>query len=196
VVVGLSLATLSGQAAAESTIKRPGQHPRYPLELEPHLLLGPFNPPGPGDGDGYGIGARLSIPIVHDGFLAKLNDSIAITFGADWVRYESDNRYRGRCTETVSGPNGTPICVEIDGGGGGDWDYLHFPLAMQWNFWLTDQLSAFGEPGFSLHWVADDGVAISPAVLYVGGRWHFTKTAALTLRLGYPTLSAGVSFLF
>jgi hypothetical protein len=33
-------------------------------------------------------------------------------------------------------------------------------------------------------------------VFYAGGRWHFADYAALTLRVGYPTFSAGVSFLF
>jgi hypothetical protein len=30
--------------------------------------------------------------------------------------------------------------------------------------------------------------------LYAGGRYHFSDSVALTLRIGYPTLSVGVSF--
>jgi hypothetical protein len=32
-------------------------------------------------------------------------------------------------------------------------------------------------------------------ILHVGGRWHFKENMALTLRIGWPYFSAGVSFL-
>ena len=135
----------------------------------------------------------MSVPVAQRGFLSKVNDSVAVSFGADWVRY-ADGGPRGRCTDTVSGPNGVPICVEIEGGAG-EWDYVYLPATMQWNFWLTEQFSVFGEPGFSLYFAEDDDFGILPLVLFVGGRWHFVDRAALTFRVGYPAVSLGVSFL-
>jgi hypothetical protein len=32
--------------------------------------------------------------------------------------------------------------------------------------------------------------------MFAGARFHFNETIALTMRLGYPTSSVGVSFLF
>jgi hypothetical protein len=78
-------------------------------------------------------------------------------------------------------------------------NYLFFPVAMQWNFWLHQQFSVFGEPGFVVYYRKaqydqDSGLGLSP-LLDIGGRWHFSKVAALTFRLGYPVFSIGVSFL-
>jgi hypothetical protein len=66
---------------------------------------------------------------------------------------------------------------------------------MQWNFWLSRRWSVFGEPGLLLRYVYDD-LGVSPFVVYGGGRLHFSENVALTLRVGYPTFSAGISFLF
>jgi hypothetical protein len=41
---------------------------------------------------------------------------------------------------------------------------------------------------------APNQTGIQPA-LYVGGRYHFSESVALTMRLGFPTVSVGVSFL-
>jgi hypothetical protein len=68
------------------------------------------------------------------------------------------------------------------------------PVAMQWNFWLSRNWSVFGEPGITFR--ADgqhDHVAWLG--LWAGGRFHFTDRITLTLRVGTPTLSVGVSFL-
>jgi hypothetical protein len=32
-------------------------------------------------------------------------------------------------------------------------------------------------------------------VIYAGGRLHFTEAIALTLRVGYPDIAVGISFL-
>jgi hypothetical protein len=66
------------------------------------------------------------------------------------------------------------------------------PVVLQWNFWLSTHWSVFGEPG--LAFTNGPLSAVTPAV-YVGGRFHFTERVALTLRLGYPDVSVGVSFL-
>jgi hypothetical protein len=66
------------------------------------------------------------------------------------------------------------------------------PVVMQWNFWLSTHWSVFGEPGFAIG--SGPRNNFWPA-FYAGGRFHFTDRIALTLRLGYPDVSLGVSFL-
>ena len=66
---------------------------------------------------------------------------------------------------------------------------------MQWNFWISRQWSVFGEPGFALGLISPGDDRFQPFVFYGGGRWLFTDRAALTMRVGYPAFSVGVSFL-
>jgi hypothetical protein len=73
-------------------------------------------------------------------------------------------------------------------------DYFYAPLVMQWSFWLHRRWSVFGEPGVALL-VEQGDVDFAPFVLYAGGRFHFSERVALTLRVGYPTFSLGISFL-
>jgi hypothetical protein len=69
---------------------------------------------------------------------------------------------------------------------------------MQWNFWFTPNWSAFGEPGLVFH-IDDDNYPnhhtfyIDPA-FEIGGRYNFNDSIALTLRLGIPSFTFGVSF--
>lgn len=196
VVCAAALATcwlVTQPAAAQSTIKQPGQRPRYYFEAEPHLNLGLLDPPGFGDGTGWGLGARGTIDIVPDGFLPKLNDSVGLGFGLDYVRYDGWHGPRGVCEEFVPGPSGTRICVSASDSIG-HVDYFYAPLVMQWNFWLHRRWSVFGEPGLALY-VEDGDVDFTPFVLYGGGRFHFSDRITLTMRIGYPTFSLGVSFL-
>jgi hypothetical protein len=69
---------------------------------------------------------------------------------------------------------------------------FYVPVVMQWNFWLSTHWSVFGEPGLAFVSGAND-TNVFPA-LFVGGRYHFTDRIALTIRLGYPDVSVGVSF--
>jgi hypothetical protein len=181
-------------AGGKSIIKRPGEHPHYSVEAEPHFLLGWAEPPGihiPGD-FGYGVGARFSIPVA-DGLIHNINDSAAIGFGGDWVHY-TGGRYAGRCTDWVSGPAGTSVCVDTTSDGG-EANMLQFPVVFQWNFWLTDVISVFGEPGIAFAYTSDEGLDFSPFVIWGGARFQLADSVAVTLRVGMPTLSAGVSFL-
>ncbi len=70
----------------------------------------------------------------------------------------------------------------------------HFILSggMQWNFWFTEHWSAFGEVGLAFG--AGDKIFWPNGA--AGGRYAFNDTIALTLRLGFPASSFGVSFLF
>ena len=184
---------IGSPAEAQSIIKNPGDHPDYKFELEPHLLFGWANLYA---NTGFGAGLRFGLPIVHTGFISSINNSVAISFGLDWLRY-SGCYYTGRFFNRND-----------DFGCGAS--FFLFPVAMQWNFWLTPRWSVFGEPGLYIyHGVYDDPCeelglrnCATPTrtglgfAAYAGARFHFNDTVALTMRLGYPTLSIGVSFLF
>jgi hypothetical protein len=173
-------------ARADDTIKRPGDHPNYGVEIEPHGLLDwylPYN----NSNVGIGLGGRFSIPIVENGFVPSINNSVAISFGVDWVHYDGCY-FTGNCTV----------------------DYLHFPVVMQWNFFVARRWSVFGEPGLAIYhsfygncpFTTANGfncgnppqqTGVEPA-FFLGARYHFGDGAALTMRIGYPTFSIGVSF--
>jgi hypothetical protein len=172
------------------TIKQPGDHPDYVAELEPHLILGLWGLPGPGNGRGVGLGFRASIEIVDNGFVKTINNTVAISFGLDWVHYDV-NRFCGRL-----GRNDP--CFYFDD----DIDVFWFPVVMQWNFWLSENWSVFGEPGLAFSFwehdvyndFYDDDFNINFA-FFAGGRFHFSDAVSLTMRLGFPhTFQIGVSF--
>jgi len=158
--------------AEESIIKQPDQHPSYIAELDVHglfaywcgpLLLGRYGTVG------FGPGFRASFNILKDGFIPKLNDSVAIGVGADLV-FGIDNTVR-----------------------------FVVPVVLQWNFWLTQHWSVFGEPGVALEFPMStpggaEPIYVAPA-LFVGGRYNFNDHITLTARLGYPMSTIGVSFL-
>jgi len=167
----------------------------YTAEIEPHLVFGSA-PPGRGAGSGLGVGVRASFVIAPDGFLRDVNDSVAIGVGLDYAHYAGRyalDGYRDQCLHFETGPAGTMVCTEVTSNGG-SYNYLFVPVVMQWNFWLTEKFSAFGEAGLSLYHLGNEGFGAVPA-LFVGGRLRLTDTILLTARLGYPTISFGVSFL-
>jgi hypothetical protein len=163
----------------------------YSVELEPHGLFAPFEAPDTPSAEGYGVGVRGTIELLPDGFIPKLNDSVGIGFGLDWIHYDGQGG-RGYCLQFEYTPQGVPVCVETSAHSS---SYVFIPLVMQWNFWLHRQWSAFGEPGVALSHRSDGDFGAVP-VLNVGGRFHFSDSLALTLRLGYPSFSLGASFLF
>jgi len=192
---------LSSTAFAQSTIRQPGAHPDYMAELEPHLSFGVFEPPGRPTGMGIGAGLRLTIPILKNGFVPTINNSVGISFGFDWVHYDGDDGPSlGYCASRVPAPGNTTVCTSLAGPLGGPSNYLYFPGAMQWNFWFSDKFSAFGEPGLALYYekaqYEPHGSVGAVPMLAVGGRWHFLRLATLTLRVGYPVMSLGVSMMF
>ena len=148
--------------ADESVIKRPGDHPDYVFEAEPHVLFAPFHDFDPG------VGFRGTFELVDNGFISPINNTVGIGFGVDWTKKRT-------------------------------W----IPIVMQWNFWLSRNWSVFGEPGVVLR--IDDGVKfesgkgpdkLDPFAFYAGGRFHFTEYVTLTMRVGRPTASVGLSLLF
>ncbi len=184
-LVALGAFAVTTPAAAESIIKQPGDHPDYHVEIEPHGVLGlnyywnwdyygPF---------GFGGGARFSIPVCKNCFVPKINNNVAISFGADIVFWPFATQFI----------NYVPT-------------YLYLPVAMQWNFFLTKKWSVGPELGF----VPEFGVfydynacglaagchnwGVFPAFWAVA-RFHFNDSVALTMRLGFPEFfNIGVSF--
>jgi hypothetical protein len=168
-----------GEASAQMIIKQPGNHPKA-WEMEPHLLfrgaLLPENDPG------FGLGFRATIPIVDNGFVSSINNSVGIGLGLDWIAYR-----------------------------GAGLNQFVAPVVMQWNFFLSRSWSVFAEPGVAVnvftetcddYYVRDNGKYrgrschrrfIEPH-LGIGARWHFRPDNTLTLRLASNYLSVGVSW--
>jgi len=192
-VGALCVLCLSASASAQSTIKQPGQRAHYFFEAEPHLAVGLFDAPGFGGGTGLGLGFRGTIQLLQNGFIPKLNNSVGIGFGLDYLRYDGWQGPRGLCQQFVTGPNGVPICVRATSSIN-HVNYFYVPVVMQWNFWLHRRWSVFGEPGLAFYF-QDGQFEVTPFVFYAGGRYHITDRITLTMRLGYPTFSLGVSFL-
>jgi hypothetical protein len=189
------------RASAQSVIKQPGNHPDYSVEIEPHIVFQWTNHRW-GD-DAFGPGARFSIPFLDNGPISKINNNMAIGFGLDvtfgdndcgwWFRDRRGNFDRGRfgndCNVTE----------------------FWFPVVLQWNFFFTDVISVFGEPGFAIahrrwdwEWVCPDGFSVCDYddsdtdvefVFWGGGRFMFSDTVGAVVRIGTPSISAGITFL-
>jgi hypothetical protein len=71
---------------------------------------------------------------------------------------------------------------------------VFLPVGMQWNFWLTNHWSVFGEPGLGFALNKYSRADTVNPVFYLGGRYHFNDKVSLTMRIGYPYFSVGASF--
>lgn len=172
-----TLAIAPREAEARSVIKQPNAHPDYRAELEPHGTAVIFHRGyhgraryrGVGDPE-VGVGFRATIELGDPAFIPKINNTVGITFGVDVT-----NCYRrGYC---------------------GREDFLIWnPIGMQWNFFLTEKWSVFGEIGGVLRsegFYAD----LYPDLMFeAGGRYHFSDSVSLTMRVGWPFATIGVSF--
>ncbi len=192
-----TLAWFAAPARAQSIIKQPGNHPNYGLELEPHVLAQYGNLPY--TNDGFGLGLRLSIPFVQNGPISTINNNIGISFGFDAAFFGNDAPCDGR---------GNPDFY-VDNCGATE---LWFPVTAQWNFFLTRIISVFGEVGLSAHYARWDYsgpcnaggdctyhasyLNLFEPVIWGGGRFLFGRNVGLTVRLGWPYISVGASFLF
>jgi hypothetical protein len=165
----------SPEARADSVIKQPSRHPVYRAELEPHLDILPWHRNyggyhGHGFGDvEFGGGFRASIELADPAFIPKINNTVAITFGVDFTN------------------NNCPGCYNRDFS-------FWSPVALQWNFFLTDKWSVFAEGGFMLRSYGFFADTYGDFLLGAGARFHFNDKVALTMRVGYPFVSVGISF--
>lgn len=181
--MSISVFSVPGVANAETFRRRSTEGAAaaaYPLELDAHFAFGPQNVYG---NAGVGGGLRLSVPLV-DGSLGSVPQNLALSVGGDLLHYENCYFSR-RC-----GAN-----------------YLMVPVAAQWNLFVARRVSLFGEGGVFVYKGFFDGCAPGEAgcsapsdfgilpTLAIGGRVHIGDNAALVARLGYPTITLGVSFL-
>jgi hypothetical protein len=181
--IGLGLAALAAPCVAsaqEATMVTLNEPTRYPIEVEPHFTFGAEDIYG---NTGFGAGLRLGVPVAM-GHLGRLPQNLAVSFGGDIVHYD-ECYYGGYCSA----------------------NYLMVPGALQWNVGIARPVSVFLEGGAFLYkgWFdhcapgdvgcsAPSDFGLLPTVA-LGGRVHIGENAALTLRLGYPTSTLGVSFL-
>ncbi|MCC6903863.1 MAG: hypothetical protein IT377_33150 [Polyangiaceae bacterium] len=189
------LLTLLVSTVASAQIKRPGAHPKYTVEIEPHLVLDWGNHDGPGDDEGIGVGLRATIPFLDNGPIPKINNNMGIGFGLDWAHngdacdgWRANKKwYDDECTV----------------------DVFMAPVVVQWNFFLTPIISVFGEGGLQIersHWEWEncdwgndcDGsdTDVEP-VFWAGGRFLFGAGSNVggVVRLGWPYISLGVGIL-
>jgi len=184
--------TWAGVAHAQErpTIKDVGDHPVYPVEVEPHVVAG-FTPPLNRYGTGVGLGGRFSVPVIQNGFVRTINDNVALGFGFDWIHYDQ--------------------CYTPDAAGCHPGDSYLVPAVMQWNFFLSRHWSVFPEAGLAFNhsrfgrcftrdpvgnvFVNDCSATGLDALFFLGGRFHASNAVALTMRVGYPYASIGGSFL-
>jgi hypothetical protein len=193
----LAMMAASSTAGAQTIIKTPGQHPQGP-ELEPHLVLRPFDT---FDNDlGLGLGFRATFQIGRNNFIGNINNSVGVGVGLDWTRYRGCKGYY-RYDEYYN-------CDKVN--------VFTVPVVMQWSFYITKSWSVFGEPGIALshyswddcdnavyydkkgrpyNYYCHDNRRLVDPVFFVGGRWHFADNVTLTMRLGWPFSSVGVSFM-
>ena len=185
--VALATTLASRSALADNTVQRPGDHFPYFVEIEPHLDLayGTWTA-DVGAGAGYGLGGRFSFTIVKNGFVPTINNSVAIGVGLDFLHF---------------GCGGDGFGCSLNS--------LALPVVLQWNFYLSRDWSVFGEPGVFIYhqfFSYDANIncgrfgcpnvtetSLLPA-FYVGARYKFNDRLALTMRVGYPTVSIGLSF--
>jgi len=204
-VLGCALAVLvfasRAARAEEGIIRQPGAHPNYSVEVEPHLLASFLLTRA---GEGLGAGLRFTIPVVKNGFIASINNNVGIGFGLDWAHY-----------------NGCYYYFYYDPAFGYDCPSLNtfvVPVVMQSNFFLSKHWSAFVEPGLAIEYATygscpgfyidrqgrlqyyscpntPNRVTVDPVIFFVGGRFHISDGVALTMRVGWPYFSIGLSFL-
>jgi hypothetical protein len=180
------LALLALGNVAEAQLKNSGRHPYYGFELEPRLVW-----QWTGDEwsweDGIGLGLRISIPIIEDGPVKTINNNLAITFGLDWAYFDGEC---GRGNVRVD-------CDEND---------FWVPIALQWNFFVSEAVSLFPELGLGFRdAIRSDNLCNVPGcddtdlevhlALWFGARFMVADRIALTMRLGTPSLLFGASFL-
>jgi hypothetical protein len=183
-LLALGAVSITAAAQEEGTLRSPGAHRSYPIEIEPHVAVGIIPPY-----DGVGIGGRFSIPVLRNGFIPSINDSVAIGFGIDWLH-----------TDTCYGDCGA--------------EAFWVPVVMQWNFFLSNRWSVFAEPGIALAHSTHGGIcpardaagnvayvdcgksltSLEPVFL-VGGRYHVTDGVAVTMCVGFPYVTLGASFM-
>ena len=181
--LALSLAVLGGTAIpatarADHQIDQPFTGTR-PFQLEFHGGLAWY-------GFGFAGGARFGIPLLQNGFIPSLDNAVYLNFGADF--YFVDDW--GGCAGAG--------CVD-----GRAYRFaMGFPVALHWEFYFNDMWSAFAEIGFQVYlppslfhrgYVDYTDHIGQWVIAAVGGSLHLGDVVSLTLRVGNPYISFGVT---
>ncbi len=165
----VTLPSREARAGEQLLIKQPEEHPSYVIEIEPHGVLA------------VGGGPFNTFGKAHDKDYFGFGPGVRLTFNI--VR----NGFIPKLNDSVGIGVGADI-VFIRGD-----VRLVIPVVMQWNFWLSTHFSAFAEPGVAFGTIGDFGLAPH---LAIGGGYNFNEYFAITLRLGYPLSTFGVSIMF
>jgi hypothetical protein len=182
---------------ASAQIKEPGAHYKYSVELEPQFVVQWAYTDW--DATGIGAGLRASIPVIANGPITTINNSLAVGFGFDWAHVGDTG-----CALHFGGYRDAPAGWRCSG------THLWFPVVAQWNFFFTPVVSAFGELGIAVHHSSYETGCTDPGLncgqytnsytnvapmFAVGPRFALSDAFAITLRLGVPYLTIGASFL-
>lgn len=180
----------SSSAQAQSWIRQPGRHDTT-LEVEVHGVVGyRFGGVGYYSYFSPGVGVRFGIPLMRNGFVSSINNSVAINFGADLLFWPCADRDQfGGCAVGLA---------------------LQAPVVLQWSFMLAERFSLFTELGlaptfglYSRFYNYDCGGpqafwCFGTPALAIGGRYHWrgqSQFPTFTFRFGFPVqLTLGVSF--
>jgi hypothetical protein len=181
-------------ASAKAQINRPGAHLRYGAEVDAHLVVQWEDEPIWHD-EGLGLGVHVAIPVIDNGPVTTINNSLAVAFGLDWANFGD--------TCELPGTESDDDCSAND---------FWLPVVAQWNFYFSKTISAFPELGLAIqHSRWDSGFCRRnngdyvrcedsgsdtdvELVMWLGVRFHLQDTFALTLRIGTPSLLLGASF--
>lgn len=187
-------------------IRRPYDHPAYTVELEPHFVMQWTDLPFRTD-VGVGLGFRASIPVLDPGPIPRFNNNLAVSFGVDWAHF-------GGCRADEPDCAGNdfwfPVVMQ--------WNFFLtrwwsvFPeigIAIHhasWGWRYYADVEAPGPPPppgagprpaacgpRSYCEIADSTTEIAFAS-WLGTRFSLSDVFSFTLRFGYPSLVAGVSF--
>jgi hypothetical protein len=188
-------------------LHRPYDHPLYTVELEPHFVMQwtdlPFRTEV-----GVGLGFRASIPVLDPGPIPRFNNNLAVSFGVDWAHF-------GACRIDESDCAGNDVWFPVVM----QWNFFLtrwwsvFPeigIAIHHASWGWRSYEVVDEPGppappgrggsrpgecgpRSVCEVADDVTEVAFAS-WIGTRFSLSDTFSFTLRFGYPSLVAGISF--
>ncbi len=186
----------AGPLRAQSIIKQPGNHVLYSVDLEPHAVFG-WDDHYYGGG-AFGLGMRATIPFLRNGPVSTINNDMGIGFGLDWVTRGNCNRgyyYYDRRNDFYFDCSAYAI---------------YLPVVVQWNFYITDIITVFGEPGFAIRYAHvgwtlpdvngiprdySDGYTDPIFVMSGGAKFMFGRTVGLNVRAGYPYFTVGASIL-
>lgn len=176
-------ATTSDQPPPPRDSKHASWHPFYGAEIEGHFTVAGVDHFGPG----LGAGARIGFPIAQNAPIRTIDDDITVGIGFDWVRYAAYKPVEGRSSLTAQA--------------------FYVPVYLQWNFWVGSRVSLFVEPAIVYRFASystgcnlgsgytcEDTTRVLPTGS-VGIRFRTIDRIAFTVRVGWPMVTLGASWL-